>query len=159
MLRFRSDLLDLSLSIPPRHFFLHSAEGSRVDNCGMVVFNVVFRTLPVVYHDLLGQAVSDVSLVENGVALVFLVCEDRCNRSSLPSSDARRRRNPVVVEVVCYRMSLRKRIVVSSSDVFLAKRDTDLTMMRSIKPFLQSRINRCKSSRLAMQVPVMPSSA
>ena len=103
MFCFRSDLLDISLSIPPRHFFLHSAEGSRVDNCGMVVFNVVFWTFPVVDHDLLGQAVPDVGLVEDGIALVFFIGEDRCNRSSLPSSNARRRWNPVVVEVVCYR--------------------------------------------------------
>lgn len=103
LLRFCSDLLDLPLSIPPRHFFLHSAEGSGVDDGRMIVLDVVFRALSVIDHDLLGQAVSDIGLVENGVTLVFFVSEDRFNRSPLPSSNARRRWNPVVVEVVCYR--------------------------------------------------------
>ena len=51
------------------------------------------------------------------------------------------------------------RSAVSISSVFRAKRDMDFTMMRSIRPFLQSRSIRRKSSRFSMLVPVIPSSA
>lgn len=103
MFGFRADLLDLSLSAPSCHFLLHSAEGCGVDDCGMIVLDVVFRSLAVVDHDLLGQAVSDVGLVEDGVALVFLVGKNRFYRSSLPFPDAGRSRNPIGVEVIGYR--------------------------------------------------------
>ena len=73
MLGFRANLLDFPLSTSSCHFFLHSAEGARVDDCGMIVLDIVFRALAVVDHDLLWQAVSDVSLVEDGVAYFSLV--------------------------------------------------------------------------------------
>ena len=51
------------------------------------------------------------------------------------------------------------RSAVSISSVLRAKRDIDLTMMRSIRPCLQSSSIRRKSSRFSMLVPVTPSSA
>lgn len=100
---FRSYLLDFPLSAPSCHFFLYSAEGSGVDDCRMIVLDIVFRTLTVVDHDLILQAVFDVSLVEDSVAFVFLVGEDGFNRSSLPLTDAGRCRNPIGIEIVGYR--------------------------------------------------------
>ena len=103
LLCFRANLLDLSLSTSSCHFLLHSAEGARVDDCGMVVLDIVFRALTIVDHDLILQAVFDVSLVEDSVAFVFLVGEDGFNRSSLPLTDAGRCRNPIGIEIVGYR--------------------------------------------------------
>ncbi len=56
-------------------------------------------------------------------------------------------------------MSLSIRRVARSSSVFRANRETDLHMILSILPFLQSRIRRFSSSRFSMLVPVIPSSA
>ena len=53
LLGLRADLLDLPLSTSSCHFLLHSAEGAGVDDCGMIVLDIVFRALAVVDHDLL----------------------------------------------------------------------------------------------------------
>lgn len=53
LLGLRADLLDLPLSTSSCHFLLHSAEGCGVDDCGMIVLDIVFRALAVVDHDLL----------------------------------------------------------------------------------------------------------
>ena len=55
--------------------------------------------------------------------------------------------------------SFSSRTAARQSFVFLAKREIDLTRIRSILPFRQSRIIRWKSSRFSTDVPVMPSSA
>ena len=53
LLGLRANLLDLSLSAPSCHFLLHSSESAGVDDCWMVVLDVVFRTLTGIDHDLL----------------------------------------------------------------------------------------------------------
>ena len=55
--------------------------------------------------------------------------------------------------------SLSSRTAARQSFVFRAKREIDLTRMRSIFPLRQSAIMRLKSSRLSTEVPVMPESA
>ena len=76
MLGLCADLLDLALACPSCEFLLDSAEHSRRDDCGVIVFHVVFRAFSVVDSDLLGDAVCDVSLVDDRIALVPLVGED-----------------------------------------------------------------------------------
>lgn len=71
---FRSDLLDFPLSAPSCHFFLYSAEGSGVDDCRMIVLDLVFRALAIIDHDLLGQAISDVGLAAHPLLCAFASC-------------------------------------------------------------------------------------
>ena len=66
-------LLDLALAGAPRQFLLHSAEGAGVNDSGMIVLNIEFRPLAVVRSDLLTEAVGDIGLVDDGIALVFFV--------------------------------------------------------------------------------------
>ena len=58
---------------------MDSAEHSRRDDCGVIVFYVVFRAFSVVDSDLLGDAVGDVGLVDDRIALVPFVGEDGLN--------------------------------------------------------------------------------
>ena len=50
-------------------------------------------------------------------------------------------------------------MVVRLSTVFLAKRDTDFVMMRSMEPDIAAATMDLKPSRRFVDVPVMPSSA
>lgn len=80
MLGLGTDLLGLGLAGSPCQFLLDSAEGYRIDDGRMVVLHIVFRTFSVIDHHLFGQAVLDVGLVDDGIALVFLVGEDGLDR-------------------------------------------------------------------------------
>ena len=55
---------------------MDSAEHGRRDDCGVIVFHVVFRAFSVVDSYLLGDAVCDVGLVDDRIALIFFVGED-----------------------------------------------------------------------------------
>lgn len=76
MLGLCADLLDLTLACPSCEFLLDSAEHSGRDDCGVIVFHVVFRAFSVVDSDLLGDTVGDVGLVDDRIALISFVGED-----------------------------------------------------------------------------------
>ena len=59
---------DLAFAGAPCEFFLNSAEGSRVDDGRVTILYIVFRAFAVIYSDLLANAVSDVGLIDDGIA-------------------------------------------------------------------------------------------
>ena len=101
MLGLCTDLLGLRLAGSPCQFLLNSAEGYRIDNGRMVVFHVVFRSLSVIDHDLFGEAVLDVGLVDDRISFVFLVGEDGLYRGVLPYALAGGCRDLQVIELLC----------------------------------------------------------
>lgn len=101
MLCLCADLLDPSLSNPSCHFLLHSAKGAGVNDSGMVVLDVVFRTLAVMDHDFLGQAVPNISLVEYGVTFVFLVVQHVADSEGTPCFCAMPPWNDFLVQHIC----------------------------------------------------------
>ena len=72
-LGFRTDLLGFRFSGAPRQFLLHPPEGIRVNNGGMIMFDIVHRSFAVVLPHLLADTINGVGLIENGVPLIFLI--------------------------------------------------------------------------------------
>ena len=66
-------MLDLGLAGAPCDFFLYSCKGACVDDCRVVVLNIVFVPLAVVCLDSLADAVGHIGFVYDGVAFVLLV--------------------------------------------------------------------------------------
>ena len=72
-------MLDLRLAGAPCDFLLDSCEGACVNDCRVVVLNIVFVPFAVVCLNSLADAVGHIGFVYNGIALVFLVREDGAN--------------------------------------------------------------------------------
>ena len=70
------DRLDLALAGTPCELLLNPAKGSRVDNGRVTILYIVFRAFAVIYSDLFADAVGDVGLVDDGIALVLFVGEN-----------------------------------------------------------------------------------
>ena len=83
-------LSDLTLARTPCEFLLDSAEGSRVDDSRVAVFYIVFWAFAVVYSGLFADAVGNVGLVDDGVALILFIRENRLYRGKLSLSFSRR---------------------------------------------------------------------
>ena len=81
---FVPDFLSFHLGRPPCQFLLHLSEGFGIDDRRVAVLDIVFRALPCVHSNLLADAVLDVGLAEDGIALISFVGEDRPNRPRLP---------------------------------------------------------------------------
>ena len=92
-------MLDLRLAGAPCYFLLDSCEGACVDNRRVVVLNIVFGPLAVVCLDSLADAVGHIGFVYDGVAFVFLVCEDRANGFLPPYTASGRRRDLFCFEI------------------------------------------------------------
>ena len=67
---------DLAFAGAPCEFLLSSAEGSRVDDGRMAVLYIVFRAFAVIYSDLFADAVGDVGLIDNVIALILFIGEN-----------------------------------------------------------------------------------
>ena len=67
---------DLAFAGAPCKFLLDSAEGSRVDDGRVAVFYIVFWAFAVVDSDLFADAVGNVGLVDNGIALILFIGEN-----------------------------------------------------------------------------------
>jgi hypothetical protein len=74
---------------------LQGVELVRVDDGGMTVLDVVLRNLAFVDLLLLRQEVHRGALLQEGIALVFLVREYQAHRGGLPHSLAARREDAV----------------------------------------------------------------
>ena len=67
---------DLAFAGAPREFLLSSAEGSRVDDGRVTILYIVFRAFAVIYSDLFADAVGNVGLIDNGIALILFIGEN-----------------------------------------------------------------------------------
>lgn len=67
---------------PPLDFFLHPVEDLRADDGFVVIFHIVLRHFPFICFRFFGQEVDGEPLLQQGIALVFLICQDafRCSR-------------------------------------------------------------------------------
>ena len=66
-------LLPLHLGRPPCQFLLHPSEGFGIDDCRMAVPDIIFRVLPRVHTNLFTDAILDVGLAEDGIALIAFI--------------------------------------------------------------------------------------
>ena len=83
-------LSDLALTWTPCEFLLDSAEGGWVDNGRVTILYIVFRTFAVIYSDLFADAVGNIGLIDNGIALILFIGENGLYRWKLPSCFSRR---------------------------------------------------------------------
>ena len=71
-------------------FTLHHLKHVRVDDCFVVAFDVVLRNLALVDLRFLGQEIDRVGLLQQGVALVFLIAIDKvlmiCDKDNIGSA-------------------------------------------------------------------------
>ena len=73
-----------------RIFYLYAFPFCGRNNCFVTVFYIVFRAFAVVDSDLFADAVGDVGLIDDGIALVSLVGENGLYRGKLPLCFSRR---------------------------------------------------------------------
>lgn len=73
------------------HFILYKFEYLRTDNGRVAIFNVKLGHLPFVHLWLLCQEVRGKGFLEQRVAPVFLIAQDRFNRAARPFCLSRRR--------------------------------------------------------------------
>lgn len=76
LLCFGADLLDLSFTGAPFQFLLNSAEGSGVDDSRMIILHVVFLSFAVIDLDRFADAVCDISLIDDCIALILFIREN-----------------------------------------------------------------------------------
>ena len=72
---------------------LHGLEHFRRNDSGMTIFNVILRNLALVHLHFLGQEIRAEGLLQDGVALVFLVGQNAFHRFGPPLWPLGRRRN------------------------------------------------------------------
>ena len=58
------------------NFVLHQFPGFLVDDCGMGIFNIVLPNGSIVCHRFMGQEIWCISFLKQGIAHIFLVCEN-----------------------------------------------------------------------------------
>ncbi len=84
LLCFCSDLFDFRFAGSSCKFLLDSAEGSGINDCRMIVFYIVFRSLSVINLYFFADAVINISFVDNRISLVFLIRENGLDGGTLP---------------------------------------------------------------------------
>ena len=85
-----ADLLDLSLSGSSGEFLLHPVKGGGINDRRVVIFYIVLHPLSCVDAFLFADAVDNVSLAQQGIALVFLIGENGLYHAWLPDGSSHR---------------------------------------------------------------------
>ena len=70
---------------PPVDFFLHPVEDLRADDGFVVIFHIVLRHFPFIRFRFFGQEVDGEPLLQQGIALVFLIRQDALYRPRIPA--------------------------------------------------------------------------
>ena len=70
---------------PPLDFFLYPVEDLRADDGFVVIFHIVLRHFPFIRFRFFGQEVDGEPLLQQGIALVFLICQDALYRPRIPA--------------------------------------------------------------------------
>lgn len=70
---------------PPLDFFLHPVEDLRADDGFVVIFHIVLRHFPFIRFRFFGQEVDGEPLLQQGIALVFLIRQDALYRPRIPA--------------------------------------------------------------------------
>ena len=70
---------------PPLDFFLHPVENLRADDSFVVIFHIVLRHFPFIRLRFFGQEVDGEPLLQQGIALVFLIRQDALYRPRIPA--------------------------------------------------------------------------
>ena len=70
---------------PPLDFFLHPVEDLRADDGFVVIFHIVPRHFPFIRFRFFGQEVDGEPLLQQGIALVFLIRQDALYRPRIPA--------------------------------------------------------------------------
>ena len=87
LLGFPTFLFHFPLACAPCQFLLRSTKGGGVDNCRMIILHIILGArLSIVALDLLAQAVHNVGFIDDGVAFVSFVLQDRAYRGTVPFS-------------------------------------------------------------------------
>ena len=58
------------------NFLLHQFPGFLVNDCGMEIFNIVLPNSSIVFHRFMVQEIWCISFLKQGIAHIFLVCEN-----------------------------------------------------------------------------------
>ena len=58
------------------NFLLHQFPGFLVNDCGMGIFNIVLPNSSIVFHRFMVQEIWCISFLKQGIAHIFLVCEN-----------------------------------------------------------------------------------
>ena len=70
---------------PPLDFFLYPVEDLRADDGFVVIFHIVLRHFPFIRFRFFGQEVDGEPLLQQGIALVFLIRQDALYRPRIPA--------------------------------------------------------------------------
>ena len=70
---------------PPLDFSLYPVEDLRTDDSFVIVFHIVLRHFPFIRLRFFGQEVDGEPLLQQGIALVFLICQDALYRPRIPA--------------------------------------------------------------------------
>ena len=87
MLGLSTFLLDLAFTGTPCQFLLNTPKGGGIDNCRMIVLHVILGSgLSIITFDLLADAVYNIGFIEDGVAFVPFILQNRAHRGAVPFS-------------------------------------------------------------------------
>ena len=85
----------------PLDFFLHPVEYLRADDSFVVVFHIVLRHFPPIILGFLRQEIDGEPLLQQGIALIFLIGQDTLHRFWVPFALARRGLQPARSQLAC----------------------------------------------------------